>query len=504
MLAIAAEVAALRARSPACVAAALLAAVVGFSACERATSGTGERVMIDHVNVIDVSAGRTRGDMRVLIEGRRIVSVEPSGQGNGSVASGGTRVLDGRGKFLIPGLWDMHVHIDTSERWFFPLSIAAGVTGVRDMGGHLTSARKWKEDTASLTPRPRIVASGPIVTGPVDDEDPRLVRVGTPTDGRRAVDSLLDGGVDFIKVHDWLDRATYLAVAAEAARRRSSIAGHLPVFVDPVDAANAGQRSIEHMGGGWNSLLLFASRDTTLVDSVRAWARTVKGPPGLMQKMTPQWHARVAAAFDTTRARALARDLARRGVWITPTTYFSAYLMLMPLDSAIARDERLSYLPPEVRDLTQYVVPGERFVRPTAQTAGMRLYAARARLLRIFLNEGVGILAGTDVGPYGPMIPGFSLHDELARLVADGLSPAEALRAATLNPARFLGLGDSLGTVTRGRVADLVLLDADPLADIRNVSRISAVIVGGKVVSSERRTQMLDSLRQRYNKPEPD
>jgi hypothetical protein len=486
------------------VAIVVLGVVTAVSACTRVTSGSNDRLVIDHVTVVDVMAGRTRPDMRVVIDGRRIISVEPNaGHDDASRrrASSSRQVLDGRGKYLIPGLWDMHVHIDTSESWFFPLAIAAGVTGVRDMGGHLSSAREWKRGTAALSMRPRIVTSGPILTGPVDDEDPRLVRVATPAEGRRAVDTLLNARVDFIKVHDWLDRATYLAVANEAARRRSSIAGHLPVFVDPADAAAAGQRSIEHMGGGWSSLLLFASRDTGLIDSVRTWARTATGPAGLMQKMTPEWRDRIATSFDSARARRLARELARHGVWITPTTYFSAYLTLMPLDSAIVRDERLSYLPAEIRDLTQYVVPPARFVRPIRETSEMRVYAARARLLRILLDEGVRILAGTDVGPYGPMIPGFSLHDELVRLVADGLSPAEALRAATINPARFLLQADSLGRVVSGSVADLVLLDADPLVDIGNVRRISAVIVGGKVVSSERRTQMLDSLRQRHRKP---
>lgn len=134
----------------------------------------------------------------------------------------------------------------------------------------------------------------------------------------------------------------------------------------------------------WSSLLLFAAHDRSVVDSLRAWMRTSRGPPDLAAHVTPAWMDRVAAAFDTTRARTLARRLARGNVWVTPTTYFSAYLMLMPLDSAIVRDERLAYLPPDVRALTSAVLPPERFIRPARATPGMRLYARRAQLLRLW------------------------------------------------------------------------------------------------------------------------
>ncbi|HJQ09921.1 MAG TPA: amidohydrolase family protein, partial [Gemmatimonadaceae bacterium] len=147
-----------------------------------------------------------------------------------------------------------------------------------------------------------------------------------------------------------------------------------------------------------------------------------------------------------------------------------------------------------IREMTKYVVPPERFARAARRSPNVQVYETRALLMRICKNAGVRILAGTDVGPYGPMIPGFSLHDELERLVADGLSPAEALRAATINPARFFGAADTLGTIAPGKRADLVLLDANPLTNIRNVRRINAVIVNGTLVDSTLRQSVLDSL----------
>ena len=454
-------------------------------------------LIIDGVAVVDVLRGVVRSPMRVVIRNGRIVSVERAPRA--SLATEGDSVIDGRGKFLIPGLWDMHVHIDTTEAWFFPLSIAAGVTSVRDMGAPLSRVRAWKAPTKPGVLRPTIIAAGPIVTGHVADTDSRLARVVTPSQAGRVVDTLLDRGVDFIKVHDWLSRESYLAVTTEARRRGSYVAGHLPIAVDPVDAVRARQRSIEHMGNGWSGLLLFASADRHLIDSVSKWANVEAGTSELMKHFTPSWQRRLADSFSPTRARSLCRTLAGGGVWLTPTTYFSAYLTLMPLDSSIVNDPRLNYLPRSIRNLTQYVVPKERFTRAARRSPNVGVYEARARLIRICRDQGVRFLAGTDTGPYGPMIPGFSLHDELARLVADGFTPLQALQAATINPARFFRATDTTGSITAGKRADLVLLDADPLTNINNIRRINAVVVNGRLVTLAQRQQMLDSLAREFS-----
>jgi len=476
---------------------AALIGLLGVAAFQAISEGapqtqTGGTLIIDGVAVVDVVRGGVRSPMRVVVRNGRIVAVERAPRT--SLPTEGDSVIDGRGKFLIPGLWDMHVHIDTTEAWFFPLSIVAGVTSVRDMGGLLSRVREWKAPVKPGVLRPTIIASGPILTGAVSDTDSRLVRVVTPAQAARVVDTLLDRGVAFIKVHDWLSRESYLAAATEARRRQSYIAGHLPIAVDPVDAARARQRSIEHMGNGWSGLLLFASADRHLIDSVSKWANVEAGTSELMKHFTPSWQRRLADSFSASRARTLCSTLAGGGVWLTPTTYFSAYLTLMPLDSSIVRDPRLNYLPRSIRDLTQYVVPKERFSRAARRSPNVGVYETRARLIRICRDQGVRFLAGTDTGPYGPMIPGFSLHDELARLVADGLTPLQALQAATINPARFFRATDTAGTIASGKRADLVLLDANPLTNINNIRRINAVVIGGQVVTQADRQRMLDSL----------
>ena len=470
-----------------------LALAVGFVPSAEVSTRRSPALILDGINIVDVETGAIRKSMRVVIRDGRIASLERAQPRSPSLGRD-DRVVPAAGQFLVPGLWDMHVHIDTTESWFFPLSIAAGVTSVRDMGGLLARTQNWKRRAGSGALRPTIIAAGPIVTGAVADTDSRLVRVGTPAEGRRAVRTLLASGVDFIKVHDWLRRDVFLALAEEARSRHAHIAGHLPIEVDPVDAVKARQRSIEHMGNGWSGLLLFASSDRALVDSVRTWAKKADGPGDLMKRFDAQWQQHLAATFSESRARLLCRTLAQGHVWLTPTTYFSAYLTSMPLDSAVLSDERLQYLPRPIREMTQFVVSPERFSAEAKNNPSTGVYRARAELLRICRNAGVQVLAGTDTGPYGPMIPGFSLHDELGRLVADGLSPLEALRAATINPARFFHALDTIGTIAVGKRADLVLLDANPLDNIDNIRRIRSVVVGGVWLEPEERRRMLASL----------
>ena len=301
-----------------------LLSMAGFSAISGVHGQGASTVIIDGVGVVDVVRGVVRAPMRVVIRNNRIVSVERAPRT--ALPPPADTVIDGRGKFLIPGLWDMHVHIDTTEAWFFPLSIAAGVTSVRDMGGLLSRLHRWKQPPPSGVLRPTIISSGPIITGPIADSDSRLARVANPAQASRIVDTLLDRGVDFIKVHDWLSRDSYLAVATEARRRGSYIVGHVPIAVDPIDAVRAHQRSIEHMGSGWSGLLLFASGDRHLVDSVSKWANVAAGTGGLMTHFTRSWQRRLADSFSPARARSLCSTLAGGRVWLTPTTYFSGYL----------------------------------------------------------------------------------------------------------------------------------------------------------------------------------
>jgi imidazolonepropionase-like amidohydrolase len=383
------------------------------------------------------------------------------------------RVIDGTGKFLVPGLWDMHVHTlrGSETETFFRLLVAHGVTGVRDMGGppdDFPRAAEWKQRIAagdSVGPR--------LVAGPMLDGDPPVRRdVGVPVrdagEARAAVRRFKAQGADFIKVYNNLTRDAYLAIVDESRSQKLPVAGHIPGALTLAEASDAGQKSIEHLGGMPFLLLAAVSdaRDTTPRGSMLAVAR------------------RLIDTYSPSKASALFARFARNGTWHTPT--------LVTYEGLAYKDEatltalgHLKYLPAStIQRLAQGGPPradanGRTQSRADQQLAVARFLDATARFIPPMKSAGVKFLAGSDA-PSNYAVPGFSLHEELQLLVRHGLTPMEALQSATRNPAAFLGRLDSSGTLERGKVADMILLDANPLDDIGNTRTIRAVVANGR------------------------
>ena len=417
-------------------------------------------VAITHATLIDPDAGSTRRDMTIVIRGPRIEQV---GASRSVRPPPGARVIDATGKYVIPGLWDMHVHADVpGGRALLPLYVANGVTGVRDMDGDLARLRAFQREIAAGTlVGPRLVVSGPYLAGQRVPLPHILVR--TPADAITAIDSLARLGVDFVKVHNGIPPDAYFAVAREARRRGIVFAGHVFPPVTPVHASDSGQRSLEHLSGFPN---VCVGDDSAVIARGTGLQRFLLG-----------------SCTREDQRPVLAR-LAKNGTWITPTLIVQTEVVR---PGAVPNDSLLHYFSDSLRTLWQLVMPPVREVTPGAVAAGERLFAKRLALVGEARTAGVAILTGTDA-PLRSSPPGFAVHDELALLVRAGLTPSEALRAATVAPARYLA-ADSLGAIARGRLADLVVLDANPLADIANTRRISAVVAGGRVYGeSERRT----------------
>lgn len=446
-----------------------------------------------HVNVVDVRSGHVLRDRTVVIDGARIASISRSAPAK---LRPGVRVMDGTGKYLIPGLWDMHAHDFNyvsgrpPRTWQFPFFVANGVTGVRDMWvkpADMPLVRKWRSDLdRGAFVGPRFAAVGTIVDGPWDAQPgrfpgPNVAVAATPAQGRKMVADLQAAGIDFFKTYNSLSRDVYLAVADEAKRRHFPVAGHVPWAVGARLASESGQRSVEHEYGVMESC---SSREDELYARERKEHRWAYSNDPLL-----------VDSFSKPRCVSLARTFARNGTAFTPTLVVDRFWAGIETVGFFVDDPRSATVPKSELDswkgsgdlLRSGLAKGTMTERDDAISA--RWWKELLAITRLMQQQGVTILAGTDVG--NPFIyPGSSLLDELGLLHNAGLTPLEALRAATLNPAKFLGIEKDFGTVEPGKAADLVLLDADPLQDIANVRRIDAVVLNGRLFDRK----ALDSL----------
>jgi imidazolonepropionase-like amidohydrolase len=433
-------------------------------------------LVITHVNIIDATGSPVQPDMSVTIQGNRIVRITNTGKGK---LPANARVLDAHGKFLIPGLWDMHVHtifgdwIPGGKEVSLPLFVANGVTGVRDMGGDLDTLLEWRRQIEFGTVLgPRIIIAGPMLDGP-KSRFPSSLSIASPEEGRKAVDDLKAKGVDFIKIQSFIQRDAYFAVADEAKKQRMVLAGHVPDAIRASEAVTAGQKSIEHLTG------VFEGCST-------AEDQFLKGPKGPL---------RFLETYDPARCAALIASFGRHHTWQVPTLVWERGQWLVDVTD-ISHDPNLKYAPlswqkkswPEftkgiLTDLdTDPVQDRRRFVRKELE------------IIKAMLHARVPLMAGTDTAAGVDVLPGFSLHTELEYFVEAGLSPMEALQTATRNPAEFLGLQSELGTVTKNKTANLVLLDANPLEDIRNTRKVWAVVLNGRLLTRQDLDQVLERI----------
>jgi hypothetical protein len=363
-------------------------------------------LLIRDVTIIDVAAGVAMPRRSILIHNGQIAAI-----GSGIHAPRSARMVDGSGKFVIPGLWDMHVHLTARDQ--LPAYPFYGVTGVRDMGSDYDRVNIWRADIQKGNLLgPHIETCGPALNGIASTDANLPVRVvRTPDEARAVFNQLDDESVDFIGILPELPRDAYFALTERARKYYSAVGGDVPWGVSALEAVDARQKSIDHMP----AILLACSTEEKRLR--RAYAEA----PDDVETAALE-------TYDPEKAAALFRRMALFETRSVPTLrVFHGQLKTVILDMQRA---------------------------------------------------GIIILAGSDGGK-----PGESLHEELELLVAAGLTPALALRSATLEPARYLGAA-SLGAVEEGKTADLVILDADPLADIRNTRKIAGVVLAGKYIKA--------------------
>jgi imidazolonepropionase-like amidohydrolase len=417
-------------------------------------------LVFQHVSLIDMTGAAPQREMTVIVTADRIAAIGATGQVK---IPKGARVIDATGKFMIPGLWDMHVHLAKTGENTLPLFLANGVTGVRDMGGDPALVLRWRaEIAAGQRLGPRIKAAGPILEsasnvarmlreGGVEPYARFRVAVGSPAEAEPAVARLAALGVDFLKLRTVTSLETYQAIAAAAHKHKLPLVGHSTAA--PEEILKAGQRSVEH-------------------------------------SFFPPLNGRTAEQ----RAE-LFKQMAQAGVALTPTLIVGEALLTTYDRAAALAEDAAGKLDARRKYLSGYLIEDWREQvaekKDTSTQMMTKLLDDRLRDVREMHQAGVRMLAGTDAAVL-LIWPGFSLHDELRLLVEQaGLTPLEALVSATRAPAEFFGMQETLGTIAAGKLADLVLLDADPLVDIRNSQKISGVVASGRYLNQTELARLL-------------
>jgi imidazolonepropionase-like amidohydrolase len=453
--------------------------ICAFLFCSCSKNHASTPLAITHVTLIDATGADPKPDVTVLIADQKIQSIAPSSTAQ---LPSNAQLIDGTNKFLIPGLADFHLHLTgasepTGSRDFFlPLLLANGITTVRDMGGYLESLAPLRHEIHSgKRIGPEIFFAGPYLDGDPPSFQPSLV-VTNAAQATDDVQSLATQGVDFIKVQSILSRTAYFAIADAAKQQHISFVGHVPDRVTAAEASDAGQKSIEHLTG---VLRACSSTGPRLMEEQFRGAPKNETPQGSHARQAA-WEHELLSTYSEKTCDALIAKFSANHTWQTPTLVLLRHDAYPTPQSDAAVTSLLRYVPKFIASKWQQSrQKQDRLASPAEFDLRNQLFARSAQVVAKMQAAGVGILAGTDSAA-PELVPGFSLHEELALLTQAGLSPMQALQAATKNPADFMGIAQKQGTIEVGKNADLLLLDANPLDDIRNTEKIRALVIHGR------------------------
>lgn len=440
--------------------------IISFLSCTKIEKAD---IAIQNVTVIDVAEASTKPGMTVLITENRIHKIIKTPK---TKLAEGIKVVDGSGKFLIPGLWDMHIHPFNEENihWkeFMALFITNGITNVRVMFGSL-ELHQWSEE----------ISSGKLIGPRMIIASPRPPEISSVEEGRLFVRKSKSEGADFIKIlSDDLPRDVYFAIADEAKKQGIPFAGHVPYSVSAAEASDAGQLSLEHK----HSVSIPCSDLEEVVRTNLMNINTLAERVKLMADIE----------YNEQKAKELFTHFIKNGTYVCPTLIVwnePAFQDKVEL----VNDPRLTFYPSEVKNWFKYM--SDTFIDDEVIT-GMQNICSKSHYIVGAMNKaGVKILAGTDAGGVPFVYQGFSLHDELKLFVESGLTPMEALQTATINAAKCMGSLDSLGTIEEGKIADIVLLDENPLLSIENTKKINSVFYNGKYFDRSKLDKILYNLK---------
>lgn len=458
-----------------------------YTGCSNSEKDSGS-FMIANTNIIDVKNGKLVKNQSIVIADGKIIYVGSDDDGYDI-----KRTIDGNGKYLIPGLWDMHVHFRGGDsliqenKNLLPLFLANGITTVRDAGGDLTpSILKWRaEINKGDIDGPRIFTSGPKLDGANPTWEGSIELEG-PDEVSAALDSLQGLGVDYVKIYDSkISREVYLEILTQAERRGMTTTGHMPFTVKLSEAMEAGLDATEHT---YYTFKGASPKEDSLTQlAIDGWNNNSPVPFG--RQLISYYE-----SYDSTTAAMIFRKMAESQTSILPSLYVGTVLYQLKTDNHIL-DPELNYLGYGIQKTYLRRLTSALRAPQEATEFSQNLVAKFKAMVPLMHQAGVNVLAGSDCGAYNTYVyPGFSLHNELEMLVAAGIPTADVLKIATLSGPEFMAVDDQYGTVESGKVADLILLNSNPLLDIRNTKDINYVIQGRKSYSRKDLDDMLNEL----------
>lgn len=467
---------------------AFAAALTGLCAGPAAAKVAAD-LLIRDATVIDVAAGKPLPHRSIAVRGDTILAVGPSAAIEGRYSA--KRMIDARGKYAMPGLWDMHVHFGggpeliEENKNLLPVYIAYGITAVRDCAADISDAVfAWRDQIAAgRLLGPTLFTSGPKLEG-YKPLWKGTIEVGTPAEVDAALDRLQAKRADFIKITDnTLKPDIFLYAVRTATARGLRTSAHIPNALTIAQAANAGLSSIEHLdylikAGSPQEQQVAADFAAGKIDAAGASARLM-------------------ASFDPAFAERAYRKLAAQGVYVTPTLNMTRILAYLDRDDH-SRDDGLKLIGPGLRKTYEWRV--ERAAKATPQEVEQRhaRYSRTASLMPMLAKAGMPILAGTDAGYLNSFnYPGRGLHDELAAYVEAGLTPAQVLRSATVTGPAFLRQSARYGALAPGKAADILILDADPLVNIAATRAIRSVVLKGRLFDRAALDELLAEARRK-------
>ena len=443
------------------------------------------RLVIKNGTLLD-AINPDRRAMTIIVEGDRILSIESSAKSMQLLTD--DVVIDAKGKFVIPGLWDAHVHMtfipDLDYKSFYDLFLRNGITSIRDTGGLITSmqpAINYAKKNPNKTPR--LFFAGPLIDGKdrvykgMESGFPDLsIGVDESSNIEGIIDGLIADGASFLKSYEMLSRPTYLKLLQIAGEKGLRVTGHIPLSIDLLEAIDAGLGGMQHI----RNLDLACSIDA---DEFRAKRDLLLSNPdniaGSVLRSQIHRNQRYTAidSFDKERCNTIIKALVKNDVYQTPTLAINTFGLKRFYADPKWR-ETYKLLPKAVQERWQ---EGSLRLANQAVTEHDTIFANWSmRIVGMFNKNRVKILAGTDT-PIGYLTPGYSLHKELELLVEAGLSVREALRSATITPAEFFNLEHQMGSLDVGKFADIVILNNNPLNDIKHTQDIYKVIIKGMV-----------------------